>query len=125
MSVYSYLSNVEITNQNNTSQYHQHQHQPLRVCVGKEWSRFPSSYFLPNNTRLYFLRSHFRGLLPKYFIEPATSSKISSEFSGQEIEQVDGWRPGTWMIPTGMNDLNQKELARYVSNSVIHLINWL
>ncbi|KAI8049468.1 Alg9-like mannosyltransferase family-domain-containing protein [Syncephalis plumigaleata] len=113
MSVYSYLSNVEVTNLNNTIQ-HEHT-QPLRVCVGKEWFRFPSSYFLPNNARLYFLRSHFRGLLPKYFIEPSGPSKLSSNLTTiQEIEQADGWRPGTWMIPTSMNDLNHEALDRYI-----------
>ena len=37
-----------------------------QVCVGKEWHRFPSSFFLPDNSfRLAFLRSEFRGQLPK------------------------------------------------------------
>ena len=37
------------------------------VCVGKEWHRFPSSFFLPNqNFRIGFLKSDFKGQLPKY-----------------------------------------------------------
>ena len=39
---------------------------PTTVCVGKEWHRFPSSFFLPSsNFRLAFLQSEFRGQLPK------------------------------------------------------------
>ncbi|KAK6036255.1 hypothetical protein COOONC_26240 [Cooperia oncophora] len=50
---------------------------PLRVCVGKEWHRFPSSFFLPEmavdqrsrkrGVHLHFLKSEFAGLLPKYY----------------------------------------------------------
>ena len=40
--------------------------QPTVVCVGKEWFRFQSSFFFPsNNFRLAFLKSDFRGQLPK------------------------------------------------------------
>lgn len=37
------------------------------VCIGREWYRFPSSYFLPNNARLQFIPSGFNGLLPGQF----------------------------------------------------------
>ena len=41
------------------------------VCMGKEWHRFPSSFFLPNqNFRVAFLKSEFRGQLPKYLFDP-------------------------------------------------------
>ena len=37
-----------------------------QVCVGKEWHRFPSSFFFPDKSfRLAFLKSEFRGQLPK------------------------------------------------------------
>lgn len=40
--------------------------QPTVVCVGKEWHRFQSSFFFPsNNFKLAFLKSEFRGQLPK------------------------------------------------------------
>ena len=42
------------------------------VCVGREWYRYPSSFFLPNeNTRLAFVKSGFNGLLPGDFKENA------------------------------------------------------
>ena len=38
------------------------------VCVGDEWHRFPSSFFLPSpGYRLAFLKSGFTGLLPRAF----------------------------------------------------------
>ncbi|KAK9719431.1 mannosyltransferase [Basidiobolus ranarum] len=72
----------------------------VNVCVGKEWYRFPSHYFLPDNFRLKFVRSSFRGLLPKYFYEDP-SGKSSR-------------REGTRMIPDHMNDLNHEEMDRYI-----------
>ena len=38
------------------------------VCVGAEWHRFPSSFFLPSpHYRLAFVESGFGGLLPRQF----------------------------------------------------------
>lgn len=43
-------------------------HERVNVCVGDEWHRFPSSFFLPSpEHRLQFLNSSFRGLLPRPF----------------------------------------------------------
>lgn len=69
------------------------------VCIGKEWYRFPSSFFLPDGLRAKFVKSEFDGLLPGEFSE----SKGSGPY------------PGTWMIPTGMNDMNQEDPLKYVS----------
>lgn len=66
-----------------------------RLCVGKEWHRFPSHFFLPPNVRVGFLRSDFRGLLPKYY--------EGAPHAG-----------GTRVIPSGMNDLNREDPTRYV-----------
>ncbi|KAF8537583.1 Alg9-like mannosyltransferase family-domain-containing protein [Trichophaea hybrida] len=68
------------------------------LCLAKEWYRYPSSYFLPNGVRAKFLKSAFNGLLPGEFPE----SK--------------GWtRPGTWMVPQGMNDENIGDPLKYVT----------
>lgn len=38
------------------------------LCIGKEWYRFPSSFFLPDATwNLRFIESDFNGLLPRQF----------------------------------------------------------
>lgn len=77
----------------------------VKVCVGKEWYRFPSSFFLPSHitdreggswtTELHFIKSEFSGLLPKYY--PSGS-----------LPDI------TRLIPTEMNDLNIEEPSRYI-----------
>ena len=40
----------------------------VKVCVGDEWYRYPSSFFLPGPSyRLQFVKSGFQGLLPAAF----------------------------------------------------------
>lgn len=70
------------------------------VCLGKEWYRFPSSFFLPNHMHAKFVKSEFNGLLPGEFSEANTGF---------------GFFPGTWLIPPGMNDRNEEDLGKYVS----------
>lgn len=78
----------------------QQQGKDVTVCVGKEWYRFPSHFFLPEGgedgamgAQFGFLRSNFRGQLPQPYL---TSSN------------------GTWAIQEGFNDMNREELSRYV-----------
>ena len=68
------------------------------VCLGKEWYRFPSSYFLPKNMRAKFVKSAFDGLLPGEF---------------NEVGTVSGMLP-TWLIPPGMNDQNIEDPGKHV-----------
>ena len=70
------------------------------VCVGKEWYRFPSSYLLPDNARLMFVKSEFSGLLPGDFYE--------SPHSFRELY------PGARMTPPGMNDENREDPEKYI-----------
>ena len=70
------------------------------ICFGKEWYRFPSSYFLPQGVRPKFVKSAFVGLLPGQFLENETG----------------GWsRPGIWTVPMGMNDENHEDVSKYVN----------
>ncbi|KAK6025100.1 plasmid Maintenance Protein, partial [Ostertagia ostertagi] len=108
----NFSSHIEVYKSLN-EHFMDHQHQldfskrgdPLRVCVGKEWHRFPSSFFLPQmavdmrsrkrGVHLHFLKSEFAGLLPKYYPQ--------------------GRLPFiTRRIPTEMNDMNKEEPSRYV-----------
>jgi alpha-1,2-mannosyltransferase len=68
------------------------------VCFGKDWYRFPSSHFLPNSTHAKFVKSEFDGLLPGQFHEGETGF---------------GMFPGTWLVPPGMNDVNEEDPAKY------------
>jgi alpha-1,2-mannosyltransferase len=69
-----------------------------RVCLGKEWYRFPSSYLLPDGVRPAFIKSEFTGLLPGEFSEAAVGF---------------GLFPGTWLVPAGMNDANVEDPSKY------------
>ena len=69
------------------------------ICYGKEWYRFPSSYFLPQTMRAHFVKSEFDGLLP------GTFSEASIGF---------GLYP-TYLIPPGMNNRNEEDVGKHVS----------
>lgn len=67
--------------------------QQARVCVGTEWYRFPSSFFLPGpEYRLQFVKSGFDGLLPRPFEET---------------------KYGTMAAPKQFNDMNRSEPDNY------------
>lgn len=68
------------------------------ICYGKEWYRYPSSYFLQEDHRAKFIKSAFDGLLPGEFSEAKTGF---------------GFWP-TWLVPSGMNDENQEDVGKYV-----------
>ncbi|CAE8581675.1 unnamed protein product [Polarella glacialis] len=66
---------------------------PLHVCVGGEWHRFMTSFFLPHeDDHFSYIRFGPTGLLP-------------AEFNASL---------GTSGIPPHMNDLNQEETTRYI-----------
>ena len=71
------------------------------VCYGKDWYRFPSSYFVPKGMRAKFIKSEFNGLLPGEFSE----AKIGF-----------GLWP-TFLIPPGMNDENKEDIGKYVGGA--------
>lgn len=77
------------------------------VCYGKDWYRFPTHYFLPNGMRAKFIKSDFDGLLPGEFADAGQAGL--------------GRRPGTWMVPSGMNDLNEEDMGKYVSYSYLDI----
>jgi alpha-1,2-mannosyltransferase len=68
------------------------------VCYGKDWYRFPTSYFLPQDMHAKFIRSEFRGLLPGEFSEARTGF---------------GFWSGTWLPTAGMNNENKEDPGKY------------
>lgn len=75
--------------------------QSINLCVGKEWYRFPSSFFLPPDWHLQFIQSDFRGQLPKPYA---------------------GHRNATAVIPDHMNDGNVEEPSRYLDVKYCHYL---
>ena len=76
------------------------------LCLGKDWYRFPSSYFLPEGMRAKFVKSAFDGLLPGQFNEATVGF---------------GFFPGTWLVPPGMNDQNTEDPNKYVGSWILSL----
>lgn len=70
------------------------------VCFGKDWYRFPTSYFLPNGMKAKFIKSEFDGLLPGAFPDASSWSDLRNKTSS---------------IPLGMNDMNIEDKGKYVS----------
>eukprot|EP01126_Amoeba_proteus_P045218 TRINITY_DN5052_c0_g1_i7.p1 TRINITY_DN5052_c0_g1~~TRINITY_DN5052_c0_g1_i7.p1 ORF type:complete len:143 (+),score=9.04 TRINITY_DN5052_c0_g1_i7:151-579(+) len=70
----------------------------LNLCVGKEWYRFTSHYFLPNNVNLRFIKQGRQSQLPQYY--PSTAAEIQPNF----------------------NDQNRDEESRYIDVSGCHYV---
>lgn len=77
------------------------------VCFGKEWYRFPSSYFLPRLMHAKFVRSEFRGLLPGEFSEARVGC---------------GSWAGTWLPTSGLNDRNEEDVSKHVELNMCHFM---
>jgi alpha-1,2-mannosyltransferase len=75
----------------------------LRLCLGKEWHRFPGHYLVPDGVKVDFIKSEFDGILPGHF---QTNNSVGD----------DRW----WLLealrtqPEGLNDLNIEEASHYV-----------
>jgi len=79
----------------------------LKLCLGKEWHRFPGHYLVPNGVSVDFVKSDFEGLLPAHF----RSGNMGSE---------PWWdRKGSRNTPTGLNDLNKEVYEYYVRSPVL------
>lgn len=51
------------------------------ICTGKDWYRFPSSFFLPSkNFQLRFVKSEFNGMLPAYFAHGENATTIVHDY---------------------------------------------
>lgn len=103
--------------------YLAHKHgkqESLRLCYGKEWHRFPSTYLVPNGVSVDFIASDFTGILPKHF------ARQGDEELGQTptMAPMDEWLGWAWPWKTftrarraGFNDMNREEPDRYVDVS--------
>ena len=97
LDVYGHLSQIEL------KPLQQKAHggpadEEVLICLGKEWHRFPSLFFLPRGAAPAFVRGGFDGQLPQ-------------RFTAQH---------GTWAAPPNFNGLNQDEPSRYVESTACH-----
>ena len=75
----------------------------LRLCLAKEWHRYPGSFLVPDEVEVRFVKSAFDGILPKVWEEAGAGKGLFGRATG--------------VVPAGMNDLNQEEPDRYVRPS--------
>lgn len=92
LKVYSNMNKVIVE----SPTYKSSRGQTLNICVGKEWYRFPSHFFLPERCQLKFIKSEFKGQLPREFSRGPNATRE---------------------VPPNMNDLNLEETDRYVNPS--------
>lgn len=62
----------------------------VNVCFGKDWYRYPSSFFLPNqNWNIKFIQSEFKGILPAPYTTNAenATSIIHEHFNNENREE--------------------------------------
>lgn len=101
LQLYRHLYHVELERHIQSRSVAHDEDRTVIVCVGKEWYRFPTSFFLSSNTRLNFIDDGFKGQLPQPFFE------------------VEG---GTRLIPNDMNDMNREETSRYIPSEECHYL---
>lgn len=60
----------------------------VNVCFGKDWYRYPSSFFLPNtNWNIRFVQSEFKGILPAPYANTENATALIHEhFNDQNLE---------------------------------------
>lgn len=77
----------------------------INVCYGKEWYRYPSSFFLPDSKRyrMRFIKSDFTGQLPKLYEDDDKGLKTSITYDD-------------------FNDKNREELSRYIKSEQCHYL---
>jgi alpha-1,2-mannosyltransferase len=91
LKIYNTVSTLQDKCTNSTS---------INVCVGKEWYRFPTSFFLPSSptkqSNLLFVKAGFTGQLPQpYGNGDDATSRIAPNFNNMNKEEVSRYSPVT------------------------------
>ena len=87
----------------------------LKLCLGKEWHRFPGNYLTPSGIQVEFVKSEFDGMLPRHFEMEKMGTSIS-EGNDVLVGLTKKWwlKPQTSYVPNDLNDLNKEDLSHYV-----------
>ena len=51
----------------------------LKLCLGKEWHRFPGSYLVPSGVQVELVKSEFNRMLPRHFETEKTKTSTGEE----------------------------------------------
>lgn len=91
---------------------------PAIVCVGKEWYRFPSSFFLPEEKfALSFLHdaSTRAPTTTTWCLGMVLTDCLCLQGPASQLPQPYSRERGTAVAPPNMNDQNREEPSRYVA----------
>jgi alpha-1,2-mannosyltransferase len=101
-----------------TLAHERRQDEVVRVCYGKEWYRFPTTYLVPDGVAVDFIKSDFNGILPKHFVRQDANAKIVNRSTLSLLQHyLWPWRFATSAARDKYNDLNREEPDQYVSIS--------
>ncbi|KIR99848.1 alpha-1,2-mannosyltransferase [Cryptococcus deuterogattii 2001/935-1] len=53
----------------------QHLDEPVSICYGTEWHRFPGSYLIPEGVQVNFVQTEFDGMMPRKWEESAKKGR--------------------------------------------------
>lgn len=81
----------------------------LRLCLGKEWHRFPSSWLVPDEVETRWIRSAFDGIMPAVWEAPGKGKGLFGR--------------ATATVPEGMNMFNRPEEGRFVRHALSALFH--
>lgn len=90
---------------------------PVLVCVGRDWYRYPSAFFLPRGNASYaFVTTKFTGALPKSFAQTGAdgaqsatcaavdTNDLNQAVAGQSIAPADAARRCDYFIDTSVDE---------------------
>lgn len=61
----------------------------INVCLGKDWHRYSSSFFLPNqNWNIRFIKSEFDGMLPAPYSEGDNATMVVHDYFNDQNKEV-------------------------------------
>ncbi|CAF4123072.1 unnamed protein product, partial [Rotaria socialis] len=79
-----------LTHYNTTEIFEKSSDKHLNICIGKDWYRFPSHFLLPEKSQLLFLRSAFKGQLPKAYSSLKNATRLTDKhFNDENKEEID------------------------------------
>ncbi|UZJ55365.1 hypothetical protein CBS101457_004685 [Exobasidium rhododendri] len=85
----------------------------LRLCYGKEWFRYPTTFLVPDGVSIDFVKSDFDGILPKHFARQSLDYKRLHGLD-DALGWMWPWKDMTRAVPAGFNDMNREEADQYV-----------
>ncbi len=95
--------------------------QPIRLCYGKEWHRFPTYFLVPAGVEVEWIKSDFTGILPKHFdVDASSPTQPLDGIASTSMRRLAShwpWSSYTRRLQSGFNDLNREEADRYVDVS--------